>query len=102
MPGGTLHHLWLARPAGKATSELASRGAAPHEEARGVRRLGDSAGREHLRCPRFISTRDRSTRGRGMGGTGEGDRAATPPLGAPAGPPSTPAAALTASPQREM
>ena len=98
MPSGNLYHWWLVRSAGEATSEEASRGAAPHEVARSVHGPGHGAWREHPQRPQFISTRDRSTRGRGMGGTGEGDRAATPPLGAPAGPVSTPAAAPTPSP----
>ena len=100
MPGGTLHHWWLARPAGEATSEEASQGATPHKVARSARRPGHGTRREHPQRPPFISIGDRSTRGRGMGGTGEGERVAKPPppKGAPAGPVSTPAAAPTPSP----
>ena len=102
MLGRTIHHWWLASAVREATSEEASRGAAPHKVAHIVCRPEHGTRREHPRRPPFISTRDKSTRGRGMGGTGEGDRAATPPppLGAPAGPMSMPAAAPTPSPQQ--
>ena len=89
-------NIWLlARLEGAASEE-----AAPHTVACNVRRLGLGAWREQPRCPRFSGARDGSTRGRGMGGQGVGDRAATPPppLGAPAGPVSMPAAAPTPGP----
>ena len=68
-------NIWLlARLEGAASEE-----AAPHTVACSMRRPGHGAWREQLRCPRFSSARDGSTRGRGMGGQGVGDRAANPP-----------------------
>ena len=63
MPGGTLHHWWLVRPAGEASKE-ASQVRAPHKVACNLRHSGHGTWREQPRGQRFISTMDRGTKGR--------------------------------------
>ena len=88
--GGTLPCLWVVPYAGRNPQSLVAgqtcrrsqcgglRGAGPHKAACTMHRPGHGAWREQSRRPRFISTLDSSTSGRGTAGIAEGSGDASP------------------------